>query len=140
MEIPNSAPTLTPAPTRAWYSASIAEFSGATSATIFARLADNRDFDLVSTQREAWQQQIALLKQVVSDLDGLICFEFTVPRMGRRIDVVLVLGPVVFVLEFKVGESEFTRAALNQVWDYALDLKNFHAASHDAAIDRKSVV
>lgn len=134
MEIPNSAPTLTPAPTRAWYSASIAEFSGATSATIFARLADNRDFDLVSTQREAWQQQIALLKQVVSDLDGLICFEFTVPRMGRRIDVVLVLGPVVFVLEFKVGESEFTRAALNQVWDYALDLKNFHAASHDAAI------
>lgn len=54
--------------------------------------------------------------------------------MGRRIDVVLVLGPVLFVIEFKVGETEFTRAALNQVWDYALDLKNFHAASHDAAL------
>jgi hypothetical protein len=54
--------------------------------------------------------------------------------MGRRIDVVLVIGPVVFVIEFKVGESDFTRAALDQVWDYALDLKNFHAASHDAAL------
>lgn len=54
--------------------------------------------------------------------------------MGRRIDVVLIIGPIVFVIEFKVGESDFTRAALEQVWDYALDLKNFHAASHDAAL------
>lgn len=50
--------------------------------------------------------------------------------MGRRIDVVLLVGPVIFVLEFKVGESEFTSSAIDQVYDYALDLKNFHESSH----------
>jgi hypothetical protein len=60
--------------------------------------------------------------------------EFNIPRMGRRIDAVLLIGPVVFVIEFKVGESVFERAAVDQVWDYALDLKNFHEASHAASI------
>jgi len=46
----------------------------------------------------------------------------------------LLLGPVVFVIEFKVGESAFERAAVDQVWDYALDLKNFHEASHSVSI------
>ena len=54
--------------------------------------------------------------------------------MGRRIDAVLLVGPVVFVIEFKVGESVFERAAVDQVWDYALDLKNFHEASHSVSI------
>lgn len=123
-----------PTPGRAWYSASIADFLTAPPEAVFARLADNRDFDLIANQKEAWQQQIALLRTQLTGLEGLICFEFTIPRMGRRIDVVLILGPVVFVIEFKVGETDFTRAALTQAWDYALDLKNFHAASHNAAI------
>ncbi len=125
----------TPLPaSRAWYSASISEFLATSTDTVFARLADNRDFDLVTNQKQAWQYQLALLQPALAGLEGLVCFEFTVPRMGRRIDVVLIIGPVVFVIEFKVGESDFTRAALEQVWDYALDLKNFHAASHDAAL------
>lgn len=125
----------TPPPSaRAWYSASISEFLSTPTDIVFARLADNRDFDLVTNQKEAWQHQLSLLRPALAGLEGMVCFEFTVPRMGRRIDLVLVLGPVVFVIEFKVGEAEFTRAALDQVWDYALDLKNFHAASHDAAL------
>ncbi len=54
--------------------------------------------------------------------------------MGRRVDVILVVGPAVFALEFKVGERAFDRAAIDQVWDYALDLKNFHEASHEVSI------
>lgn len=54
--------------------------------------------------------------------------------MGRRIDAVLLIGPVVFVVEFKVGEKQFERSAVDQVWDYALDLKNFHEASHGVSI------
>ncbi len=65
---------------------------------------------------------------------GLIAFEFAVPRMGKRIDVVLVQGAAVYVLEFKVGQREFTSDAINQVWDYALDMKNFHSTSHHATI------
>jgi hypothetical protein len=54
--------------------------------------------------------------------------------MGRRIDVVLLIGNVIFVLEFKIGESEFLTNNLDQVWDYALDLKNFHETSHKSLI------
>jgi hypothetical protein len=54
--------------------------------------------------------------------------------MGRRIDAVLLIGPIIFAIEFKVGEKTFDRSAVDQVWDYALDLKNFHEASHTASI------
>jgi hypothetical protein len=63
-----------------------------------------------------------------------VFFEFSVPRLGKRIDVVVLLHDVVFVLEFKVGEAHFTRAAVDQVWDYALDLKNFHETSRDRRV------
>ena len=89
---------------------------------------------MLPTQRDAWLSQIAFLRPQLGGLSGSIFFEFNIPRMGRRIDVVLVIGPVVFAIEFKVGEKTLDRAAKDQVWDYALDLKNFHKASHDVAI------
>src|SRR5205823_6532973 len=86
------------------------------------------------TQRDAWLAQIEFLRSHLIELSGSIFFEFNIPRMGRRIDVVLIIGPVVFAIEFKVGEKIFDRSAIDQVWDYGLDLKNFHEASHDTSI------
>jgi len=124
-----------PAPSsRAWYGASIAEFLQTEPDAIVGRLATNNEFALVGTQRDAWLAQIGLLKGSLIGLSGSLLLEFNIPRIGRRIDVVLLIGPVVFVIEFKVGESAFERAAVDQVWDYALDLKNFHEASHLASI------
>ncbi len=97
-------------------------------------LARNCDFDLLPAQTDAWLEQIRLLQAQLVGLHGSIFLEFSIPRMGRRIDAVLLIGSIVFVLEFKVGESEFDRAAVDQVWDYGLDLKNFHEASHSASI------
>jgi hypothetical protein len=119
---------------RSWYCASIAEFLQTQPDTIVGRLARNNDFALLPTQKDAWLAQIGLLKTCLIGLTGSLFFEFNIPRMGRRIDVVLLIGPVVFVIEFKVGESAFERAAVDQVWDYALDLKNFHEASHFVSI------
>jgi hypothetical protein len=78
--------------------------------------------------------QIQFLRSQLNGLSGSLFFEFNIPRMGRRIDVVLLVGPVVFVVEFKVGEKAYDRSAVDQVWDYALDLKNFHEASHNVSI------
>jgi hypothetical protein len=119
---------------RAWYCASIADFLTSSADTIFAQLAKRNDFDLISTQRDAWIEQIEFLQSALNGLTGAIFLEFNIPRMGRRIDAVLLIGPIVFVVEFKVGESEFECAAIEQVWDYALDLKNFHEASHHASL------
>ena len=107
---------------------------GANTDSIFGILAKNPEFDLATTQKEAWGQQIAFLQEHLAGQTGTLYLEFNIPRMGTRADVVLLIGPVVFVVEFKVGESCFDRTAVDQVWDYALDLKNFHEASHQVSI------
>jgi hypothetical protein len=119
---------------RAWYGASVSEFLQTQSDTIVGRLTKNSDFALLPTQKDAWLAEIGFLQARLVGLTGSLFLEFNIPRMGRRIDAVLLIGPVVFVIEFKVGESEFERAAIDQVWDYALDLKNFHVASHTVSI------
>src|SRR5687768_7053702 len=115
---------------RAWYGSSISEFLQTPADVVFAKLAANPEFALLTTQKAAWLAQIEFLRSQLVGLGGSVFLEFNIPRMGRRIDAVLVIGPVIFVVEFKVGESDFDRAAVEQVWDYALDLKNFHEASH----------
>lgn len=101
---------------------------------MFGILAKNPEFDLATTQKEAWIEQIAFLQKNLEGLTGTLFLEFNIPRMGSRVDVVLLIGSVVFVVEFKVGEAAFDRAAVDQVWDYALDLKNFHEASHQVSL------
>ena len=102
--------------------------------SIVGRLARNSEFTVLPAQRDAWLEQIGLLRSQVAGLAGSLLMEFSIPRMGRRIDTVLLVSPIVFVVEFKVGETVFDRAAIDQVWDYALDLKNFHEASHSPPI------
>jgi len=101
---------------------------------ILGMLARENEFSLEQTQRTAWEEEIRILKAVLRDLSGKIFFEFSIPRMGKRIDVVLLIQSVIFVLEFKVGSQKYDAGAIDQVWDYALDLKNFHETSHEAVI------
>jgi hypothetical protein len=119
---------------RAWYASSIDDFRASTTETILGTLAKNGSFAMLETQRDAWVAEIEFLRERLNGLSGAIFFEFSIPRMGRRIDVVLLIAGVLFVVEFKVGASTFDGAAIDQVWDYALDLKNFHEASHHLTI------
>lgn len=119
---------------REYYSNSISNFLRSSTEEILGVLALNNDFDLIQTQRGAWAAEIDILRDTLTPYEGSIYFEYSIPRMGRRIDVVLLIGPVIFVIEFKVGEKEFTTYAIDQVCDYALDLKNFHDSSHEQFI------
>src|SRR3989338_7560868 len=119
---------------REYYSDSISNFLRSSTEEVFGALAFNNDFALIQTQRGAWVAQIEILHEVLKPYQGSIYFEYSIPRMGRRIDVVLLIGPVIFVLEFKVGEKEFTTYAIDQAFDYALDLKNFRDSSHEQHI------
>ena len=116
---------------RAYYSDSIANFLRADTDGIVGQLTRNSEFPVETTQRDAWVRQIEIMKPLLHPYEGAVYFEYSIPRMGERIDVVLLIGAVIFVLEFKVGEEKFTSYALDQVCDYALDLKNFHEPSHD---------
>jgi len=116
---------------REYYSNSIANFLTSDKDEILGKLTRNSDFDLGQNQRDAWVEQIIILKKVLTSFSGSIYFEYSIPRMGKRIDVLLIIEQVIFILEFKIGEKEFPASAIDQVWDYALDLKNFHSSSHN---------
>jgi hypothetical protein len=121
---------------RAYYSSNLDEFLLASADSVLGELARNSGFAIELSQRNAWVRQTEILKQQLQEWGhaGHIFLEFVVPRMGRRIDVLVLIRNAVLVIEFKVGESHFTRTALDQVWDYALDLKNFHEPSHGVTI------
>jgi hypothetical protein len=115
---------------RAYYSAPVQSFIQENFQQIFGTLAEKHEFDLEDQQKYAWKVQIEILKQVLIGIPGYVYFEFSIPRMGKRADVVLIANGIIFILEFKVGEHLYPAYALEQVMDYALDLKNFHETSH----------
>ncbi|MEI7516318.1 MAG: DNA/RNA helicase domain-containing protein [Betaproteobacteria bacterium] len=119
----------------AYYEADVSTFFTTNENEVLGELAAKHRFDLENEQRHAWQQQIRILKTSLSNYGGgRIYFEFSIPRMGKRADVVLLIEGVVFVIEFKVGAATVNRASIEQVHDYALDLKNFHKGSHHVSI------
>lgn len=88
-------------------------------------------------QKRAWVEEIDILQSALlpfENEEGRVVFEYTIPRMGKRIDVTILLKGIIFVLEFKCGAREFLRGDAEQVIDYALDLKYFHEESANAPI------
>ncbi|NLP42321.1 MAG: DUF2075 domain-containing protein [Veillonellaceae bacterium] len=121
--------------TRYYYSASIGIFLAQTENEILGELSRNNQYGLDDTQKNAWLYQIRLLRtQLSSFSEGSIIFEYTIPRVGKRLDNIFITNGLVFLLEFKVGDSVYHNYAVEQVMDYALDLKNFHKESHDKII------
>jgi hypothetical protein len=116
------------------YWAPVATFLSASTETILGHLVQASEGAVDLDQRNAWTQEIEILKDAVGRRAGTIFLEFSVPRLASRIDAVLVDGSAVFPIEFKCVTGEHARAGLDQVWDYALDLKNFHEGSHEAPI------
>lgn len=119
---------------RYFFKSTIQNFLNLDDNVIVGELTKANNFSLELTQRDAWIDQIIILKKELVGFEGSLYFEYSIPRMGKRIDVVCIIGPVLFILEFKVGEQSFPANAIDQVMDYALDLKNFHETSHNHAI------
>ncbi len=123
--------------TRCLFNDSFDRFIYADSNSLLGLLCDKYHGEALTTTREAWKSEISIMKQVLSVYsgeNGQIIFEYDIPRLGKRIDVVLLLKGIVFCLEFKVGESKILESDIDQVLDYALDLKNFHKFSQDRII------
>lgn len=91
-------------------------------------------FDSTRNQNSSWEIQIPILKEALRGNEGTIFFEFSIPRMGKRVDAIVIIHNIVYVIEFKVGEQHYHQYSIDQVWDYALDLKNFHLPSHQALL------
>ena len=124
-------------PNRCLYAATFKEFLARERLAVLGALHNNYHGDALTTTDEAWMGEIDILQKVLipwKDENAQIVFEYEIPRLGKRIDVVLLLRGIIFCLEFKVGQKDALQADVEQVMDYALDLKNFHRFSHDRFI------
>ena len=122
---------------RCLYNSDFTSFLNSDIGSVFGVLCDNYHGDALTTTREAWKSEIEIMRNVIrslNDSNGQIIFEYDIPRLGKRIDVVLLYRGIVFCIEFKVGESKILEGDIDQVLDYALDLKNFHKFSQDNVI------
>ena len=121
---------------RYYYSATISEFLTKNTEEIVGKLTLASQHDINDDTSNSWVEEIETLRNVLEPYKerGSIYFEYNIPRMGRRADVILVIDELIYVLEFKTAGSKFTHDAIIQVWDYALDLKNFHEGSLERII------
>ena len=119
--------------TRYYYSSAISEFIGEEETSIVGKLTGSSQHDINKKTSSSWKAEIKSLKEALKDYSGRgsIYLEYNIPRMGRRVDAIVLIDGIVFILEYKTGRQTFNQSAQNQVWDYALDLKNFHADSKD---------
>ncbi|MBG7612967.1 DUF2075 domain-containing protein [Polaribacter sp. BAL334] len=116
---------------RSYYSNTISDFLQDDETRILGQLSLHHNHALEDLQKNAWVKQITILKDTLQSIDnGQIYFEFSIPRMGKRVDNVLIINDLIFVLEFKVGDNQYQKHSIEQVVDYCLDLQNFHEGSH----------
>ena len=121
---------------RYYYSATISEFLTKNTEEIIGKLTLASQHDINDDTSNSWVEEIETLKGVLMPYKerGSVYFEYNIPRMGRRADIILVIDELIYVLEFKTAGSKFTHDAITQVWDYALDLKNFQEGSLDRIV------
>ncbi|MES2977665.1 MAG: DUF2075 domain-containing protein [Pseudomonadota bacterium] len=116
---------------RAYYASSASNFPLENPDAVIGRLVGQSQYEITPAQLHAWRWEIAFLLELAHQVpDAHFFLEFSIPRMGRRADAVILWRGVVFVIEFKVGAADFSQHAIDQVLGYALDLKNFHETSH----------
>ena len=122
---------------RCLYQNDINFFVNSDKEAVFGMLCEGYHGDALTTTRDAWIKEVEILQMTLlpwKNSNGRIIFEYDIPRLGKRIDAVILLNGVIFCLEFKVGESKILENDVDQVLDYALDLKNFHKFSEDRVI------
>ena len=117
---------------RSYYSNDIQSFLNQDNYSIFGEITTNDQFSAEDLQKNTWNREIDILKRELSQfLNGYIIFEYTIPRIGNRIDNIVIYKGIIFLLEFKVGEKKYPSYAIEQVTDYAFDLSCFHKESHN---------
>ena len=118
---------------RFYFSSSITDFVSRGNSEIIGDMTLASQHDINDETSQSWVEEIETLREALSPYKGRgsVYFEYNIPRMGRRVDVIVVIDAIIFVLEYKTADRTFSREALVQVWDYALDLKNFQEGSSD---------
>lgn len=101
---------------RSYYSNELNKYIKDDTSTILGELTRQHNYALEGLQKNAWIKQIEILKETFFDFnEGYIFFEFSIPRMGKRVDNIIIIHDSIFVIEFKVGSTSYDNNAIEQV-------------------------
>jgi len=117
----------------------IADSNHAILGILISNYANDGYYQLLGTQSKSWEVSLPMIRKVLVRIleefpkskNWGVLLEYPLYRLRKRIDLVLVSDCQIFVVEFKVGAREADTAGLRQVEEYALDLRDFHGASHN---------
>ena len=129
----------------AWYKNSVANFLHDSPDHVLNQLAARSAERYQGDQRaqmRAWSEQLRILRDVLQNVVSRFDFsarwglviEYPLLRLQKRLDVVLLAGDLISVVEFKVGADDYLPQDSVQAVDYCMDLRDFHAASHAATL------
>ena len=120
------------------YADTISGFLSKSEGEIVHILTENNEFSSIRrTTMDSWHEEVRTIRKALSEYkeeNGFVAFEYTIPRVGGRIDCIIGLRGILFVLEFKTGEEQNADADKEQLEQYVIDLKNFHFESYDIPI------
>ena len=94
---------------RCYYQNNIAQFTSDSVDEVIGAMLRRSDFEVNPNTRYSWEIEISTLQDMFkshNDWSGGIAFEFTIPRIGKRCDVILIINGIVFILEYKTGSQD----------------------------------
>jgi hypothetical protein len=128
-------------PVNSFYGARVAEFMSDDPNNVVGVLATRASLEYRGNQPEqarSWRDQVKLLRRAFSEVKGSgewgLLLEYSLRRLGRRPDAVILAPGVIIVVEFKMSAEKHAAHHVQQVEDYALCIRDFHAYSRGCVI------
>ena len=84
-----------------YYSDTIEQFLAKSTQEIIGFISLANQFDSNRNQNQSWEQQIPLLKKALEGFKGMLFLEFSIPRMGKRVDCLLIIQDIVLLLSLR---------------------------------------
>lgn len=102
----------------------------------------NHHLDLKKQQTKSWEATIEIIKKfyeeslkTIHDIEKWrVLYEYKIPRRSKRIDIVLLCQSLIFVIEVKNNQDNYSPSDIAQLEDYCLDLRDFHHGSYEKII------
>ncbi len=98
--------------------------------------------DQKQQQTITWEDTVSIFKdfyakslnKIIHLPEWKILYEYKIPRRAKKIDVVLLSKNLIFVIEVKNKQKQYSITDKRQLEDYCLDLRDFHFQSKDKVI------
>ena len=89
-----------------YYRNSIQNFLNSSIDEAIGVMTRSNEFDATFLQNKSWELQIPILKRALKEFNGEVFFEFSIPRMGKRVDTLVIILHFMFLPTQKTSQEK----------------------------------